>query len=195
MLYDRGMSPSPLRSSIDPDDLEQRLRSVTRWVSARLGGTLDHARLRTRDLLPAGRALRDTQAVSEALAVDPWGLVEAIAVGRRLPMSLSTLELPGRLMVYFPHLNLVDGAAEAESEGFFDTDNAPPWDTWVACFEDRQLGDSSDEKGPGPYVVAWVPEPLVAAANAGIEVNPEACIVWLDESEVGARRVFARLCD
>jgi hypothetical protein len=116
-------------------------------------------------------------------------LVEAIAVGRRLPLSLSNAELPGRLMVYFPNHNLRCGAAAVESEGFLDDDNAPPWDTWVACFDDHSR-DASD-----PYVVAWVPEPFIAAAEAGICVNPEACVVWLDESEVGARRLFARLCD
>lgn len=187
--YDGHMSPSPLRSSIDPQDLEQRLRSVTRWVSARLSGALDHSRLRTRDLLPARPSLRDSEAVAGALEVDPWGLVEAIAAGRRLPMSLSNVELPGRLMVYFPRHNLSCGGAEVESEGFLDDDNAPPWDTWVACFDDHAR-DASD-----PYVVAWVPEPFIAAADAGIAVNPEACVIWLDESEVGARRLFARLCD
>ncbi|MFV8755228.1 hypothetical protein ACNOYE_32160 [Nannocystaceae bacterium ST9] len=181
------MSPASLRSSIDPDDLEPRLRSVIRWVSARLSGALEHERLRTRDLLPTSRSLRDNEAVANALAVDPWGLVEAIAVGRRLPMSLSTRELPGRLMVYFPHQNLCDGAAETVSEGFFDVDNAPPWDTWVACFHDRTKPEL------GPYVIAWIPEPFIAFADAGIGVNPEECIAWLDESGVEAKRLFTRL--
>jgi hypothetical protein len=184
------MSPSPLRCSLDPDDLEQRLRSVARWVSARLSGTIDHARLRTRDLLPVGKHLPDSEAVTDALAKEPWTMVESIAAGRRLPMSLPALELPGRLMVYFPHLNLCDGAAEAASAGFFDVDNAPPWDTWVACFHDHCAN-----RDPGPYVIAWVPEPLIAAADAGIAVNPESCIVWLDESDVAAKQLFARLCD
>jgi hypothetical protein len=183
------MSPSALRCSTNSDGLEQRMRSVARWVSARLSGSVDPVRLRTRDLLPVGKRLRDSEAVIEALAIEPWGLVESIATGRRLPLSLPALELPGRLMVYFPHLNLRDGAAELESGGFFDLDNSPPWDTWVAVFEDQ-----SDSE-PGPYVIAWVPEPLIGAAEAGIAVNPEGCIVWLDESEVAAKRLFARLCD
>jgi hypothetical protein len=183
------MSPSSPRCSIDPDGLEQRMRSVARWVSARLSGTIEHSRLRTRDLLPVGKRLNNSEAVAEALAMEPWAIVESIAAGRRLPMSLATRVLPGRLMVYFPHLNLCDGAAEMESSGFFDVDNAPPWDTWVACFEDPESG------GSGPYVIAWVPEPFIAAADAGISVNPECCIVWLDESEVAAKRLFARLCD
>ena len=37
----------------------------------------------------------------------------------------------GRLLLYAPHDNLADGAAEAETDGFFDTENEPPWDTWI----------------------------------------------------------------
>ena len=37
----------------------------------------------------------------------------------------------GRFLAYFPDDNLFDGAAEAESQGFFDVDNIPPYDTWV----------------------------------------------------------------
>ena len=44
----------------------------------------------------------------------------------------------GRLMVYFPDADLCDGAAEAESDGFFDVFNTPPWDTWVAYFEENR---------------------------------------------------------
>lgn len=37
----------------------------------------------------------------------------------------------GRLLAYFPNDNLFDGVAEVESDGFFDVDNIPPYDTWV----------------------------------------------------------------
>jgi hypothetical protein len=37
----------------------------------------------------------------------------------------------GRLLAYFPDDNLFCGTAEAESQGFFDVDNIPPYDTWV----------------------------------------------------------------
>lgn len=30
--------------------------------------------------------------------------------------------------------------------------------------------------------------PLIGAADAGIDVNPEACIIWLDDSDVSTRR-------
>ena len=30
------------------------------------------------------------------------------------------------------------------------------------------------------YLVAWVPPDFLELANAGMAVNPEQCIVWLD---------------
>lgn len=85
-------------------------------------------------------------------------------------------------MVYFPDADLCDGAAEVESKEFFDVHNAPPWGTWVGYFEDVD-GDSSY----GAYLLAWVPDALIDAADAGISVNPEECIVWLDGSTVRLR--------
>ena len=73
----------------------------------------------------------------------------------------------GRLLLYSPDENLFDGAAMVASNGFFDVDNIPPWDTWV-CFVGR-------------YLVSWVPPQLLELANSGIEVNPEGCILWAPE--------------
>ena len=74
----------------------------------------------------------------------------------------------GRLLVYFPDAELADGAAEAESRGFFDAFNAPPWDCWVALLRDDRGEDSSYSV----YVLSWVPRVLLDLASAGIRVNP-----------------------
>jgi hypothetical protein len=68
----------------------------------------------------------------------------------------------GRLLLFVPSETLMDGGAKYTSNGFFDVNNVPPWDTWVS---DRTL-------------VSWVPPVLVETAQRGIDVNPEACIVW-----------------
>jgi hypothetical protein len=76
----------------------------------------------------------------------------------------------GGILLYAPDENLRDGAAKYSSKGFFDIDNIPPWDSWV-CFHERHL-------------VSWVPPALIDLANAGIDVNPEQCIQWADDSFV-----------
>ncbi len=70
----------------------------------------------------------------------------------------------GKLVLFSPEETLSDGAARYFSKGFFDVDNVPPWDTWVAFKEQ--------------YVISWVPPQLIELANAGVEANPEQCVLW-----------------
>jgi hypothetical protein len=72
----------------------------------------------------------------------------------------------GKLLLYAPDENLFDGAAECQSNGFFDVNNTPPWDCWVIYSH--------------PYLVSWIPPALRKIAQAGIDVNPEECIFWAD---------------
>ncbi|WP_263359095.1 hypothetical protein [Acidicapsa ligni] len=72
----------------------------------------------------------------------------------------------GRFLLYTPSENLACGAADASSNGFFDTNNVPPWDLWLG-FSGRTL-------------VSWIPPPLVDVAAMGVFVNPEECIRWAD---------------
>jgi hypothetical protein len=72
----------------------------------------------------------------------------------------------GRFLLYYPEENLADGAAVYPSMGFFDGDNVPPWDTWVAFSYETLL--------------SWVPPQLVHLAQSGIAVNPECCIRWME---------------
>jgi hypothetical protein len=72
----------------------------------------------------------------------------------------------GRFLLYRPSENLACGAADASSNGFFDTNNVPPWDLWLG-FSDGAL-------------VSWIPPDLVDVAAMGVFVNPEECIKWAD---------------
>jgi hypothetical protein len=90
----------------------------------------------------------------------------------------------GRLLIYFPDQELADGAAEVESRGFLDVNNAPPWDTWVAFIQ--------HEKSAQSHLISWVPPEFLPLADAGIRVNPEECILWLDDADVDLRKQLAR---
>ena len=70
----------------------------------------------------------------------------------------------GRLLLYEAMETVSDGAAEASSHGFFDTEDAPPWDTWF-WYKDSTI-------------LCWVPDSLVSDAQAGIDANPVDCIRW-----------------
>jgi hypothetical protein len=64
----------------------------------------------------------------------------------------------GRLLIYYPEETLQDGAAEFASHGFFDLEDAPPWDTWFLY--------------AGGAILSWVPNSLIESAQAGIDANP-----------------------
>jgi hypothetical protein len=81
-------------------------------------------------------------------------------------------ENQGKLLAYWPAENLADGAAEYSSIGFFDQNNAPPWDTWFHFSNGRLL--------------AWVPNVLVPLVQEGIDVNPEECIQWAEWSTLSS---------
>jgi hypothetical protein len=99
------------------------------------------------------------------------------------------------LLAYFPSDNLACGVAEAESKGFFDVDNIPPYDTWVWMVSDTRLVVREGEKREveANYLVAWVPSDFIQLANGGVVVNPEQCIVWLDTLDDEFVRSLKRL--
>jgi hypothetical protein len=106
---------------------------------------------------------------------------------RRYDLAKVSANVPptGRVLVYFPDADLTDGAAEVASVGFFDVYNAPPWGTWIGYFE-----DGGAERSYTSYLLAWVPDALVGAVAAGIDVNPEQCIAWLTDAQVDLRSVL-----
>ncbi|MDD9940873.1 MAG: hypothetical protein OXU20_07555 [Myxococcales bacterium] len=126
--------------------------------------------LRHVELLPTKALVEDPTALVGELMRDPLTLVAhvsavrstRIAAGRPAPVS-------GRLVAYSPFDNLCDGAAEAESRGYLDVENAPPWDTWVAW------SASGSDSG---LLLAWVPADFVVDVESGIQVNTEQCIHW-----------------
>jgi len=90
------------------------------------------------------------------------------------PVDFSSLR--GCLMAYYPDEQLADGAAEDETGGFFNIDNVPAWDTWVAFFF---VPVPRAPQGWGPCLLSYVPEPFLRTVARGLYVNPESCIVWV----------------
>jgi len=78
----------------------------------------------------------------------------------------------GRLLLYEAMETVSDGAADASSHGFFDVEDAPPWDTWFWHKDGT--------------IFCWVPDALVRDAQAGIDANPVDCIHWANWSALGS---------
>ncbi len=132
-----------------------------------------------------GTSLRPSELTPSTLPRNRWAAVDEVVTQRASGVRYLGLRREGargRLLVYFPDADLCDGAAQAESHEFFDVHNAPPWGTWIGYFE-----DGGEDPSYTTYLLAWVPEALIGEAEAGISVNPEACIVWLDQASVRLR--------
>lgn len=153
-----------------------RLAQTIFWCAPRIDIRNPATSLRTPELRP--RLLEE----SRASAVDAVCYARESYGGIEIRKATIPGDLGGgRLLVYFPNNDLACGAAEQETAGFFDINNVPPWDTWVAYVQDEQPNiDSFDTE----YLIAWVPPEFVGLASEGISVNPEQCILWLSDTSV-----------
>ena len=150
---DAGSVPPPLRQQLR----SEALRSFAQYLA--MSGA-DHVAIIDQVEEKRSRILRDSGRYSE---------------------SRSSGLRSGRLLLYAPQDNLSDGAAEYASMGFFDVDNAPPWDTWIVMFR--------------KYLVSWVPSQLVRLVQQGLDVNPEQCILWADDPSLSKEPIAATLSE
>jgi hypothetical protein len=162
------------------DDVPFRLRlaQAVAWCQPRLALPISAASLRSEELRP--RTLeRDRATIVRSVTSSRS---RDAAVRAASPVNHPRELLGGRLLVYYPDLELADGAAEAETGGFFDVNDTPPWDTWVGLVADPQL------TGEGPaaeYLISWVPATLVPIVQKGIDVSMVECIAWLENTNTG----------
>lgn len=164
------------------DQFKVRLAQTIFWCAPRANKRNPATSLRTAELRP--RLLEE----SRTSAVDTVAYARELYGGVEIRNATMPSRLGGgQLLIYFPNDDLACGAAEQETAGFFDINNVPPWDTWVAYVQDEQPNiDSFDTE----YLIAWVPYEFVGLANEGIAVNPEQCILWLSDTSVELARTL-----
>ncbi len=153
------------------EELLLRLTEVIDWCAPRASLTAPEL------LADPKRFLRTPGLAPDPLAGDRRRVVASVARARQAALKWPGRRQAGhlaggRLLAFAPDDNLADGAAEVETNGYLDSDNVPPWDTWIAYLY---------ESKPRQYVVSWVPPNFVDSVTRGIEVNPEGCIWWADE--------------
>jgi hypothetical protein len=166
------------RATLDP--FWERLQQAVSWCTARLDMNDVAGCLRTEHLRPP---------ILHRNYFDAVGLVLAWRQTALGPVTPTQSLRGGRLLLYFPDAELADGAAEVESQGFFDVNNSPPWDTWVGIFTD----EAPESDSYATYLLSWVPPELIPLAQRGIAVNPEECIAWLDDRAVGMQHLLREL--
>lgn len=178
-ISNRGQT-NPL--SITDAVLYSRLADAIAWCSHILKNSTLTASMRSSELAPQILHEGRDDVVCNVISSRHWRIRETTDT----PATVCPDLLGGRLVTYFPDADLCDGAAQAESDGFFDAFNVPPWDTWVAYFEDNPGASGSYDN----YLLAYVPQPFVPLVEGGISVNPEQCIMWLSDADVKVRARF-----
>jgi len=163
---------------MDSQELEQfkiRLAQTIFWCTLRADLSNPATSLRTPELRP--RLLEENRPSAVENVANARELFGGVEIrNATIPENLGG----GRLLVYFPNNDLSCGAAEQQTEGFFDVNNVPPWDTWVAYIQDSRSIEFYDTE----YLIAWVPREFMTLADEGIVVNPEECIQWLKDTPV-----------
>lgn len=162
---------------------ERRLAETIAWCAPRARASAPRTSLRSEKLFPDLLAHDRSSSVGSVVGHRAHIVGEVQVIEGRESLH------GGRLLVCLPDHSLFDGAADEASRGYFDVNNVPPWDTWIALADDDPLVAVSSRQ----YVVAWVPPDLIECACAGIEANPEQSIAWLEDLDVGARAELQRL--
>lgn len=79
----------------------------------------------------------------------------------------------GRLLAFFPNLNMNDGVTKTVSNNYLDYGGYPPWDTWIYYLLDEQIQSNHS------HIIAWVPPQFVEVVNDSIEISPDDSLAWL----------------
>ena len=175
--WSRGQTDSVLMSAAT---LSERIVQTAAWTQHLLSLGNTSSSMRTPELSPQLLHAGFDDVICDLGSVRRYKLqnlnVDAMTIGQSLRS--------GRFLCFFPDANLTDGAAESETDGFFDAYNNPPWDTWVGYFVDRHQEVISCFS----YVLCFVPNDLIPLVDRGIVVNPEECIQWLENTDSAIRK-------
>jgi hypothetical protein len=168
-----------LDMSLCGEQLVKSLNEAMQWCAAFADVSCPATTLRSAALEP--RRLEH----SYIATVESVCSARAASIWRAKEISGSAAECVylGKLMLYYPEVDLACGGPEAGSFGYFDRNSCPPWDSLVAIVEDTML------RQPDVLVtalLAWVRQAMVAIADDGIESSPEGSIEWLS-SEAATR--------
>lgn len=175
-----------LRTPVEPLDFDHS--DWASWASA-LAASPAAIALRSRALAPFTRTLSTYETFGTAdLAAEVTAFQ---AERRRLALAGRdsghhpdlTVEKewrrPQAFLMVEPAYSLSDGAAYAATSGYFDENNMPPWDTWIAPVPPPSGSDPSW----GPALLCWLPPWARERVESAIYVNPEHCLQWVEIRE------------
>ena len=129
----------------------------------------------------------DLQEAVARLATERSRLLQAAG---RYPPKLARDLAGGRLLCYAPYENLAEGSEAEETQGYFDLNAAPPWDSWIILAQAATSYYTPHTPWPrhdpqhgwyGVYIVSWVAADWVARVHQGLTTSTTECVYWADD--------------
>ncbi len=168
-------------------EVSKCLAETVAWCSRHARADNAGASTRTAPLCPPVMALPQRQRLSRLLDVsgETKAAVDFVCQARRL--ELARLGIPvvavgpdlagGRILFTTIDTDSCE-AATGPSNGYYDLDDLPGWDTWF-------FHRPTDR--PWGAIYCWVPSHLVELARSGMNVIPVMSVEWIQSSDDLAR--------
>lgn len=160
-------------------EVSRRLAETMAWCSRHARANYAGPSTRTFDLRPPIMAKRGYDLLEQLLAspAEARAAVEHVCAARRqalerlgTPVAPTGPDLTGGRILYTTIDTDRCGCATGPSDGYFDLDDLPGWDTW---FYHRDTGTQ------GGSIYCWVPPHLVELADDGLLTLPCENVLWL----------------
>jgi hypothetical protein len=170
---------------IDSAELWRRVSEVELWCSRLETPEVDLARrFRSASLRPVDISMRGARL--QALGANDIYLARVRAVedlverrekllGPSSQRASSFSRAMGGMLAFNLDACFFDGAVSAETQGFFDDEDLPPWDTWIAYTERHGAGEAGEN-----VLVSWMPESYRQLAERAIAVHMCNAYAWLE---------------
>jgi hypothetical protein len=162
-----------------PDAIRASLAEAIAWCS-RPGRSDDRGSgLRTPNLNPHASVLKPKDATAKAIVEHLCHQRRQRIIDQGIPAVAVDAGLKtGRILAICLGDVIGCESSRAATDGFFDSEDLPGWDSW---FHLGRCGQRAD------CVFAWIPEAFTKTAQEGIAVSPTECIFWVESLDaIGA---------
>jgi hypothetical protein len=162
-------------TSID-NSLLSAIRSVADWAETQIFAQWELANFRTQRLL-GETTIDELKQAFDPHEFDYDSAVRIVGVvlsrrarGADTGVLTTNGQRIGRILRHSLRETTYSCTTQDISGGFFDSQDLPPWDLWVAIHG----GESA------PTLLSWIPDILIERANAGTEASAEECFDWYE---------------
>jgi hypothetical protein len=174
---------------IDIEDLRIRLAEAILWCTGHLSPDDPATSLRSSILRPPRLTAPDSVKIGSEEIVNTVARRRANLVSNQDRIRVNPArDLAGGRLLFCTSAteSIPDGYVSTASEGFYDEDDLPPWDTWLYYIvPDMEIvgGAYAPE-----CLVSWVPAAWIDLAMIGVKEHFLDCMQWAEQIDIPLTR-------